>query len=185
MHQAQNPLWAKPEIYFQTMMVDGLEENVLGGEIEVERFPTRMIEARSKDLVPVFDYLQTPKFQKARVPVLDSNINGHPLHHKSGPSENGRLSRRSSSGSLDLVADGGVAVAEHPTGIEETGWNGLRMPETDKGFVNSNDRPKTKTLKTVNNRESFKMEAQHKFVNNNKDGLNVENQLEDADDEFD
>lgn len=29
------------------------------------------------------------------------------------------------------------------------------------------------------------MEAQHKFVNNNKDGLNVENQLEDADDEFD
>ncbi|XP_034678399.1 autophagy-related protein 18f isoform X3 [Vitis riparia] len=157
MHQAQNPLWAKPEIYFQTMMVDGLEENVLGGEIEVERFPTRMIEARSKDLVPVFDYLQTPKFQKAR----------------------------SSSGSLDLVADGGVAVAEHPTGIEETGWNGLRMPETDKGFVNSNDRPKTKTLETVNNRESFKMEAQHKFVNNNKDGLNVENQLEDADDEFD
>lgn len=120
-----------------------------------------------------------------RVPVLDSNINGHLLHHKSGPSENGRLSRRSSSGSLDLVADGGVAVAEHPTGIEETGWNGLRMPETDKGFVNSNDRPKTKTLKTVNNRESFKMEAQHKFVNNNKDGLNVENQLEDADDEFD
>lgn len=185
MHQAQNPLWAKPEIYFQMMMVDGLEENVLGGEIEVERFPTRMIEARSKDLVPVFDYLQTPKFQKARVPVLDGNINGHLLHHKSGPSENGRLSRRSSSGSLDLVAVGGVAVAEHPTGIEETGWNGLRMPETDKGFVNSNDRPKTKTLETVNNRESFKMEAQHKFVNNNKDGLKVENQLEDADDEFD
>ena len=29
------------------------------------------------------------------------------------------------------------------------------------------------------------MEAQHKFVHNNKDGLNVENQLEDADDEFD
>ena len=48
------------------MMVDGVEDNVLGGEIEVERFPTRMIEARSKDLVPVFDYLQTPKFQKAR-----------------------------------------------------------------------------------------------------------------------
>ena len=114
-----------------------------------------------------------------------SNRNGHLLHHKSGPSENGRLARRSSSGSLDLVADGGVAVAEHPTGIEETGWNGLRMPETDKGFVNSNDRPKTKTLETVNNRQSFKMEAQHKFVNNNKDGLNVENQLEDADDEFD
>ena len=76
----------------------------------------------------------------------NSNINGHIQHHKSGPSENGRLSRRSSSGSLDLVA-------EHPTGVEETGWNGLRMPETDKGFVNSNDRPKTNMLETVNNRE--------------------------------
>ena len=48
------------------MIVHGLEENASGGEIEVERFQTRMIEARSKDLVPVFDYLQTPKFQKLR-----------------------------------------------------------------------------------------------------------------------
>lgn len=47
-------------------MVDGLGENALRGEIEVERFQTRMIEARLKDLVPVFDYLQTPKFQKPR-----------------------------------------------------------------------------------------------------------------------
>lgn len=47
-------------------MVDRLQDNALGGEIEIERFPTRMIEARSKDLVPVFDYLQTPKFQTAR-----------------------------------------------------------------------------------------------------------------------
>ena len=123
-----------------------------------------------------------------RVPALDGNTNGRLLHHKSGPSENGRLSHRSSSGSLDSVADGGAALAEHPTGIEETGWDSLLMPtETARGFVNSNDRPKTRTpLDTVNNRESFKMEAQHKFVNNTRDGLNLENQLEDDEvDEFD
>ncbi|EOY12608.1 Autophagy 18 F isoform 5, partial [Theobroma cacao] len=78
MHQARMPLWAKPEIYFQSMVMDGIkmaEENAFGGEIEIERLPTRMIEARSKDLVPVFDYLQTPKFQQARIPTVDSNSN--------------------------------------------------------------------------------------------------------------
>ena len=51
------------------MVMDGInmaEENAFGGEIEIERFPTHIIEARSKDLIPVFDYLQTPKFQQAR-----------------------------------------------------------------------------------------------------------------------
>lgn len=42
------------------------EENDLGGEIEIERIPTRMIEARSKDLVPVLGYLRAPKFQQGR-----------------------------------------------------------------------------------------------------------------------
>lgn len=37
-----------------------------GGEFEIERVPTRTIEARSKDLVPVFDYLQSTKYQKTR-----------------------------------------------------------------------------------------------------------------------
>lgn len=46
------------------------EENFLKGEIEIERFPTRMVEARSKDLVPVFDYLQSPKFSQARCPKV-------------------------------------------------------------------------------------------------------------------
>ena len=57
------------QIYFQSMVMDGInmaEENAFGGEIEIERFPTHIIEARSKDLIPVFDYLQTPKFQQAR-----------------------------------------------------------------------------------------------------------------------
>lgn len=51
------------------MIVEGVKldgETASGGEIEIERIPTRIIEARSKDLVPVFDYLQTPVFQQTR-----------------------------------------------------------------------------------------------------------------------
>lgn len=51
------------------MIMEGVkmdDETASGGEIEIERIPTRMIEARSKDLVPVFDYLQTPRFQQTR-----------------------------------------------------------------------------------------------------------------------
>lgn len=42
------------------------DEGACGGEIEIERVPVRILEARSKDLVPVFDYLQNPKFQHGR-----------------------------------------------------------------------------------------------------------------------
>jgi len=57
------------QIYFQSMMTEGIkvdDADALQGEIEIERIPTRMIEARSKDLVPLFDYLQTPKFLHTR-----------------------------------------------------------------------------------------------------------------------
>lgn len=42
------------------------EDNASAGEIEIERIPTRIIEARSKDLVPIFDYVHAPKFQQIR-----------------------------------------------------------------------------------------------------------------------
>lgn len=74
MHQIQNPLWARSEIYFQSMPVAVINTNeVLGeGEIEIERVPIRVLESRPKDLVPVFDYLQAPKSQQGR-----GDINGH------------------------------------------------------------------------------------------------------------
>ncbi|KAI5605666.1 hypothetical protein POPTR_001G417000v4 [Populus trichocarpa] len=187
MHQACFPLWAKPEIYFQSMMTEGIDVNdadAMQGEIEIERIPARMIEARSKDLVPLFDYLQTPKFPHSRVPSLDSNSNGSLQHQSSGLSENGRLSCRSSSGSLDSMAENGAAVAELRNGIEETGWNGSRMPVETRGFVDSNGSPKTNT-EVVNSRESSRMEAQLKFVNSNNKGLKIENHFEDEGDEFD
>ncbi|XVF70525.1 hypothetical protein PTKIN_Ptkin11bG0168600 [Pterospermum kingtungense] len=188
-HQARKPLWAKPEIYFQTMVIDGVkmaEENAFGGEIEIERFPTRMIEVRSKDLVPVFDYLRTPQFQQARIPTVDSNSNGRLLHQRSGLSENGQLSCRSSTGSLDSLTENFEAVAELHNGIKETGFNGNQVPIGTKGFVNNSDSPKTKTrLEIVNNRESLRMEAQLKSVNNYGESLKMENHFEDDDDEFD
>ncbi|KAJ4975185.1 hypothetical protein NE237_000291 [Protea cynaroides] len=189
MHQARIPLWAKSKIYFQLMTMDGMKtvgENASGGETEIERIPARMIEARSKDLVPVFDNLQTPRVQQPRMPALDSNRNCSP-HQKSGLSEDGRLSCRGSSSSLDCMSEVGTVVAELHSGIEENGWGGLRTSsESTEGFVNNNESPKMKTrLEFVNNRESLKMETDLEFVNNNKESLKMEKHLEEHDNEFD
>jgi hypothetical protein len=51
------------------MMVEATkmdETNASWGEIEIERIPARIIEARSKGLVPAFDYLPIPKIQQTR-----------------------------------------------------------------------------------------------------------------------
>ncbi|XP_043688630.1 autophagy-related protein 18f-like isoform X2 [Telopea speciosissima] len=177
MHEARIPLWAKSEV----MMIDGVKtvgENASGGEIEIERIPARMIEARSKDLVPVFDHLQTPKFQQPRMPALDNNRNCSP-QQRSGLSEDGRLSCRSSCSSLDCMSEVGTMVGELQSGIEENGWGGRRTSsESTEGFVNNNDSPMTKTrLEFVNNRESL-MDTDLEFVNNNKESLKMENHLE-------
>ncbi|KAL5548243.1 hypothetical protein UlMin_003474 [Ulmus minor] len=181
MHEPRSPLWARPEIYFQTMMMDDADMDKQfpsAGELEIERIPTHTIEARSKDLIPVFDHLQYTKFQKPRVPALDSNVNGGTLHQRY---ENGRLSRRSSSGSLNTMAVSRFAAAEH-NGIKETEFDGMQMPTQAEGFVHTNDSSTTTTkaqLETVNNRESVRMDAQLEFVNNNIEGLKMESHFED------
>lgn len=42
------------------------EKAASGGEFEIEKIPTRVIEARLKDLVPILDFIQTSKFQYTR-----------------------------------------------------------------------------------------------------------------------
>ncbi|KAJ4832445.1 hypothetical protein Tsubulata_017108 [Turnera subulata] len=189
MHEACMPLWAKSEVYFQTMMAEGIdlnEENQMQGEVEIEKIPTRTIEARSKDLIPVFDYLQIPKFLHARLPSLDGNINGRLQHQRSGFSENGRLSRKSSSASLDSVTQSGALVVDLPNGLEDTQRNGPRMLIETRESVNISGSPKTYSqLEVVNNRESLVAEAQVKFVNNNNAGLKMENHFEHEGEEFD
>lgn len=189
MHEARSPLWAKHGICFQLMVMEGMNmdrEIDSGGEFEIERVPTRTIEARSKDLVPVFDYLLSTKYQKTRIPALDYNINGRFLHQRSGGSENGRLSCRSSSGSLNCLTDCGVASADLYNGVDKTGCEGPQTPVETKHFVNNYASTKTTTqLETVNNRESLRKEPQLKFVNNNIEGLKMENHFEDEGDEID
>ena len=117
---------------------------------------------------------------------MDNNINGQFLHQRSGGSENGRLSCRSSSGSLNCLTDCGVASANLCNGIDKTRCEGPQTPVETKHFVNNYASTKTTTqLETVNNRESLRKEPQLKFVNNNIEGLKMENHFEDEGAEID
>lgn len=66
------------QISFNVLMDQNSKESYSGnsvGEIEIERIPCRTIEAKLKDLVPVFDHLQPPTFQQPRfILVLTSDI---------------------------------------------------------------------------------------------------------------
>ncbi|KAL7143214.1 hypothetical protein ABFS83_08G176500 [Erythranthe nasuta] len=84
MHRNPNPLWGRPEVYFQSMVSEG--SNVNEGEIEIERVAIRTLEARSKDLVPVYDYLQ---FQQGRSYVKNSEKNGRIQPRGSGSESDG------------------------------------------------------------------------------------------------
>ncbi|KAL0362269.1 UNVERIFIED_CONTAM: Autophagy-related protein 18f [Sesamum calycinum] len=185
MHQNQNPLWARSEIYFQSMLTDALnikEDGACGGEIEIERVPTRMLEARSRGLVPVFDYLQTPKSQKGRISVTDGDNNGHIEPQGSDVSEYGKLAGRNSSGSLDSMANAGIIDGEYS--LHDKGQDGLQFTETSGGFVNTNDTPIVNArLDNVNTRDNSVTESQLRSVHT-IDGLKVENQSAEGD-EFD
>lgn len=57
------------QICFQVIMDENIiakNDSDTGGELEMERLPTRTIETRSKELMPVFDHLQSPRFQQPR-----------------------------------------------------------------------------------------------------------------------
>ncbi|OVA11168.1 WD40 repeat [Macleaya cordata] len=189
MHQSWIPLWAKHEIYFHMIMMDELQtkdESALGGETEIESIPTRMIAARSKDLIPVYDYLQTQKLQHSRIPALDSNRSGPLPQQKSGLSEDGRFSYRCSCSSLDCMSEGGAAVAELQNVMQETGLSSPRMSkQSSEGFVNKNGSPMKTQLEHVNNRESPKMDIHLESVYNNRESLKMDNHFEGVDHEVD
>ncbi|XP_010931238.1 autophagy-related protein 18f [Elaeis guineensis] len=177
MHADRIPLWAKSEICFQVMTDENIKadnSNTSSGEIEIERIPTRTIEARSKDLIPVFDYIRTPRFQQSR--------NGPLLRQKSGLSE-GRLSSRSSCSSLECMSEN-AALTELPNGTDENGWS-RSSAEANEGFVNNHmDSPVLKShLEFVNDSEGLNMEAQLESVNN-KENLKTETQFSDYDNDF-
>ncbi|KAG4978296.1 hypothetical protein JHK82_037571 [Glycine max] len=164
MHQAQTPLWAKPEIYFHSMLQESTimdeEAAASGGEFEIERIPTCMIEARSKDLVPIFDYIQTPKVQQTRIPAMDGKTNEQLLHYSSSQvAGNGRISPRTILESPECVTNAGDAVSEFRSGIEGTEWDNHVVPSETVNFVNNND--------------TFRQNTQHEIVNNRMEHLNT------------
>nr|KYP53470.1 Breast carcinoma-amplified sequence 3 [Cajanus cajan] len=189
MHEAKIPLWSKTEIYFHsmgkeaTLMAD--EQVSSRGEFEIEKIPTHVIEVRSKDLVPIFDYMQTPKFQPLRTLAVD-NRNEQLLHQSYKLFEKGRVSPRSFLESPDcIMTNSSGTIAE--TGIQGNEWNDHLIPVETKGFVNKDNTLKPNTRpKIVNNRiEYFNMDDRHMFVYGDSRGLNLENDCEEKRDEFD
>ncbi|OIT28230.1 PREDICTED: autophagy-related protein 18f-like [Nicotiana attenuata] len=185
MHKPQIPLWAKPEIYFQSFVTDGINVGdvcAFGGESEIEAIPTHLVEARSKDLIPVFDYIQASKTQQGRACV-------------NGDHSQQSLPRLEVSGNCNLMANGGYGSrhsmngprSEVHCGQEVTGLDGIPMTgQTANGFVNSSESPKADSrLAFVNSMESSVKETQSKFVNNNLNGTEMENHFEDEVDDVD
>ncbi|XP_068668879.1 autophagy-related protein 18f-like isoform X2 [Aristolochia californica] len=161
MHPARVSLWEKSEFYFHVMMMDDdkiCHEDGKGGEVEIEKLRTRVVEARTKDLVPVFDHTQTPKFQQSRSGAL--------VHQKSCFPEDGKTSRQRSCSTLDGVSDGGAAIEENGWGrlqfSPENGWGGLK---TQLEYVNNIQSPEG-LLEFVNRREHPKMETHYEVDDN-------------------
>ncbi|KAL9276422.1 hypothetical protein ACSQ67_026027 [Phaseolus vulgaris] len=154
MHQAQTSLWSKPEIYFHSMLQEPNIEAPSEGEFEIEKIPTCVIEARSKDLVPIVDYFQSPNLQQTRTSI-DRKRDDQLSHHGLRPSGNGRISSRTD--------DDGDALSEFKSGIEGTEWDNHVMPSETVSFVNNSD--------------TFKPNTQHEIVNNRREHLNTEAQL--------
>ncbi|RWW53275.1 hypothetical protein BHE74_00040251 [Ensete ventricosum] len=98
----------------------------------------------------------------------DSDLirHGPPTCHRTGLSEVGEHSHRSSCSSLDGVSENAV-IAELPNSNSNSGWT-RSSQDTDKGFLgNHTDRPNMESnLESVNNIEGLKTEALLEFVNN-------------------
>lgn len=122
-----------------------------------------------------------------RCSVINCDNDGRLRLQKSGVSENTNLPLRSSFGSLESISDADNPVVNLHDAAEETAENGLQMlTETKKGYVNMNDCLKPNDfLQVVNNRELLLKENQLRFVNNNIDGVKVENLFESGGDEHD
>ncbi|KAJ8532604.1 hypothetical protein K7X08_012527 [Anisodus acutangulus] len=185
MHKPQTPLWEKPEIYFQSFVADEINIGdiyAFGGEAEIEVFPTHLVEARSKDLVPVFDYIQASKTQQGRVSV-------------NGDNSQQSLPRLEVSDNCNVMANGVNGSRHSMNGLrsevhcdrEVIGLDGLPMTsQTANGFVNSSEIPKADPrLGFVNNVKSSVKVPQSKFVNNNVDGAAMENHFDDEVDSVD
>ncbi|KAL4566836.1 hypothetical protein LXL04_030961 [Taraxacum kok-saghyz] len=152
MHESKVPLWARAQIYFQSIKMDDVTlnmENNSKGEIEIENIPTHTLEARSRHLLPAVNHFRGPKPQITRVSGLDSNS-----------STSSRIS-----GVYD--DDEKVPRGSGPMYGADVSENG----EDTNGVVNSDSCPISDTrLETVNNSDGSESGTPSKLVNSNNIG---------------
>ncbi|KAK9089629.1 hypothetical protein Scep_028711 [Stephania cephalantha] len=181
-HQPSLPLWAKSEMYFQSMLMDGVklaDKRFPVGESEIERIPVCTIEARPKDRVPINNYLQTRQVQQPRVPAWDNNRNRWLMHQQPDLSEDGRLPGCKSNScnshevasESEVVSEDNNAATEVLSGSTENGWGGSQISTEsiwgNEKYIESQD---TATqLDNVNNDMSQNTETNLKDVDNNDD----------------
>ncbi|XP_072956424.1 autophagy-related protein 18f-like isoform X1 [Typha angustifolia] len=166
MHAMQVPLWSKSGICFQVMANEtakGENFSTICGEVEIERIPSRMVEAKSKNLIPVFDYIQTSRFQQASVNTFNINRHGPLLQEKSGLSEDDRLSCRSTCSSLDYTSES-AALSDPFDGGNENGL--AQFPNVDAVNSCTGNLNIKSHLELVNSSKDPEMEAQLGCVNN-------------------
>ncbi|KAL0311059.1 UNVERIFIED_CONTAM: hypothetical protein Sangu_2400600 [Sesamum angustifolium] len=196
MHQNQNPLWARSEIYFQSMLTEGFnikEDGACGERLRSKESP---LECLKQGLGAWFQFLiifKLPSLKRGGglrcfykknflISVMDGDNNGQIEPQGSDVSEYGKLAGRSSSGSLDSIANAGIIDDEYS--LHDKGQDGLQFTETSGGFVNTNDTPIVNArLDNVNTRDNSVTESQLRSVHT-IDGLKVENQSAEGD-EFD
>ncbi|XP_076905511.1 autophagy-related protein 18f-like [Bidens hawaiensis] len=161
MHALQTPLWAKPQICFQSLTIDDDLINVS----EIENIPTRTVEVKSTYLIPAVDYLREPKVQTTSVPALDDNNNNN---------DNNVLDEHEKFVTHEprTETEGGLEK-----GDEETG--------EDDGVVNSDSCPVSHTRpETVDNIQHSVSGTRSELVNSDI-GQKLENHFEDQGAEFD
>ncbi|XP_051133584.1 autophagy-related protein 18f-like isoform X2 [Andrographis paniculata] len=152
MHENANLLWFSSETCFQCMLAGGIdEEDAGGGEIEIERNPVRGVEARSKGLVPVLDFIQTTKSLHGRISGIDRNNEGD--NNRSRSSSSAR--KGSAASSLEYV--GSVNNNEYDDGGAGDA----------SGFVN-------KTVIATPPPTVSSLEEDAECVNNNNNNVNEE-----------
>ncbi|XP_057823325.2 autophagy-related protein 18h isoform X2 [Cryptomeria japonica] len=75
-HQERPAIWVKPEIYFHKIMVEAAVEKGSYEEGEIEKFPTRVVEIKSKDLMPLASNVVSSNLPDASALVVNQITNG-------------------------------------------------------------------------------------------------------------
>ncbi|XP_049398123.1 autophagy-related protein 18f-like isoform X2 [Solanum stenotomum] len=162
MHKPHNQVWAKPEVFFRSFVMDRIHlDDEGGGEAEIEVIPTHMVEARSKHLFPVYSHhLQASKSGKASVRVHGDNI--QQLRPSPEVTASNKLKLNSGCECSSLSMDESSIELHHGRETERDSVGATC--QTTSAFVNSSDNT---SLDYVNDIRSTMETTQSKFVNTN------------------